>query len=132
MGETRKILAVDDEQDLLLIIKTALFSEGYEVFTASNGPDGLALAKEKRPDLVILDIMMPEMNGFEVLKKLREMKETESIPVIMLTGLSEKPKMRLALDSGIEYYIVKPFEFHDLLSKVKIAIADAEGARSRR
>jgi DNA-binding response OmpR family regulator len=121
----KKILAVDDESDLLLIIKTALFSEGYDVSTATNGPDALALAQENVPDLIVLDIMMPEMNGFEVLQHLRENPKTESVPVIMLTGLSEKDKIRQALDSGINYYIVKPFEFHDLISKIRIAIDNA-------
>lgn len=122
----KKILAVDDESDVLLIIKTALLSEGYKVFTATNGPDALALAEDESPDLVILDMMMPEMSGFEVLKEMREKPSTESIPVIMLTGISEKEKIREALNLGIDYYIVKPFEFHDLIAKVKIAIADAE------
>jgi DNA-binding response OmpR family regulator len=122
----KKILAIDDESDLLLIIKTALFAEGYDVLTATNGPDGLALASDHIPDLIILDMMMPEMDGFEVLKELRASDKTAGIPVIMLTGVSEKAKIRTALDQGIDYYIVKPFEFHDLLSKIKIAMTDAE------
>ena len=125
MTQKKKILAVDDENDLLLIVKTALFSEGYDVITASNGPDGIALAQDHKPDLIVLDVMMPEMTGFEVLEQLRQDPTTESIPVIMLTGLSEKDKIRQALDSGINYYIVKPFEFHDLISKVKTAIENA-------
>lgn len=125
MSRKKKILAVDDESDLLLILKTALSSEGYEVLTAMNGPDALALAQQQLPDLIILDIMMPQMSGFEVLHELRENGATESIPVIMLTGLSEREKIREALDSGINYYIVKPFEFHDLVSKIRIAIENA-------
>ena len=114
-------------RDLLLIIKTALMSEGYSVETANNGLDAIAMAQDNTPDLVILDMMMPEMNGFEVLAQLRQQVNTERTPVIMLTGISEKGTIREALDSGIHFYIVKPFEFHDLLSKVKLAIADAEG-----
>ncbi len=123
----KKILAVDDENDLLLIIKTALFSEGFDVATASNGVDALAMAEDSKPDLVILDMMMPEMNGFEVLSQMRQMPSLESVPVIMLTGVSERGTIREAIDAGINYYIVKPFDFHDLIAKVKIAIADAEG-----
>jgi DNA-binding response OmpR family regulator len=127
MGEDKKkILAVDDESDLLLIIKTALFSEGFNVVTATNGPDAIAMAQDEKPDLMSLDIMMPEMNGFEVLKHLREIEATQNIPVIMLTGLSEREKIRDALNAGIDYYIVKPFEFHDLISKVKIALAETD------
>ncbi|MGC8741334.1 MAG: response regulator [Candidatus Sumerlaeaceae bacterium] len=126
MGKKRKILAVDDELDLLLIIKTALSSEGFEVMTATNGPDALAMAEDEKPDLIILDVMMPEMNGFEVLQALRESVTTERIPVIMLTGVSEREKIRDALSAGIDYYIVKPFQLHDLVAKVNLAIADAE------
>ncbi|MGB9692003.1 MAG: response regulator [Candidatus Sumerlaeaceae bacterium] len=126
MGKKRKILAVDDELDLLLIIKTALSSEGFEVITATNGPDALAMAEDEKPDLIILDVMMPEMNGFEVLQALRESVTTERIPVIMLTGVSEREKIRDALSAGIDYYIVKPFQLHDLVAKVNLAIADAE------
>lgn len=128
MSQKKKILAVDDESDVLLLIKTALMSEGYAVTTASNGPDALSVAADQRPDLIILDMMMPEMSGFDVLEALRSRQETESIPVIMLTGVSDKGKIRQAIDSGIDYYIVKPFEFHDLISKVKIAISDSENS----
>jgi DNA-binding response OmpR family regulator len=127
MSGKQRILAVDDESDLLLIIKTALFSEGFEVATALNGFDALAMAQENPPDLIILDMMMPEMDGFEVLKRLRESPKTEVVPVIMLTGVSERGKIRQALDSGIDYYIVKPFEFHDLISKVKVALGSSAG-----
>lgn len=121
-----KILAVDDEPDLLLIVKTALTGEGFDVITATNGPDALAMAEDSKPDLIILDVMMPEMNGFEVLEALRDNETTERIPVIMLTGLSEREKIRDALAAGTDYYIVKPFQLHDLVGKVKLAIADAE------
>jgi two-component system alkaline phosphatase synthesis response regulator PhoP len=122
----KKILAIDDENDVLLIMKSALGSEGYEVLTANNGYDAIAVAQDEKPDLIILDLMMPEMNGFEVLDSLRESEATMRIPIIALTGLSERGKIREALDRGFDYYIVKPFEFHDLVSKVKIAIEDAE------
>lgn len=126
---TKKILAVDDENDVLLIIKTALLSEGFDVKTASSGEEALAVAPEFAPDLIILDMMMPEMTGFETLKRLRSDTPLKQTPVIMLTGVSDKDKIREALDSGISYYMVKPFEFHDLISKVKIAIADSENSQ---
>ena len=126
MSTAKKILAVDDENDVLLIIKTALVSEGFEVKTASGGTDALAIAPEFQPDLVIVDMMMPEMTGFEVLKEIRAIPELKQIPVIMLTGVADKEKIREAINVGISYYIVKPFEFHDLISKVKLAISDAE------
>lgn len=119
----QRILAIDDEVDVLLIVKTALQSEGFQVETASNGPDGLALATENPPDLILLDVMMPGMTGFEVLRALKDNKATATIPVIMLTGISERKKIQEALVSGTTYYIVKPFEFDDLLDKVKRALS---------
>lgn len=121
-----KILAIDDENDVLLIIKTALSSEGEDVITASNGFDGLALAEDEQPDLILLDLKMPEMDGMEVLEKLRDNEKTRDIPVIILTGISEKNKIREALNEGITYYIVKPFECQDLLSKINLAIKNAQ------
>ena len=121
--EGRKcILAIDDENDVLLIIKTALQSEGYDVITATNGYDGLATAEERVPNLILLDLMMPEMDGMEVLKCLKESKVTDQIPVVILTGLSDREKIREALDRGTSFYIVKPFEYQDLVAKVKLAL----------
>jgi CheY-like chemotaxis protein len=122
----KKILAIDDENDVLLIIKTALSGEGYDVITASNGFDGLALAEDQRPALILLDLRMPEMDGMEVLEQLRESEKTMDIPVIILTGISVKQKIREALDRGITYYIVKPFECQDLVSKIHLAIKNSE------
>jgi CheY-like chemotaxis protein len=116
------ILAIDDENDVLLIIKTALSSQGYNVLTASNGYDGLALAEDNCPDLILLDLRMPEMDGMEVLEKLRDNEKTQHIPIIILTGVSEKKQIRDAIDKGITYYIVKPFECQDLISKIALAI----------
>lgn len=122
----KTILAIDDENDVLLIIKTALSSQGYNVLTASNGYDGLALAEDHVPALILLDLRMPEMDGMEVLEKLRDNEKTQNIPVIVLTGISEKKQIRDALDKGITYYIVKPFECHDLISKIDLAIKSSQ------
>ena len=83
------------------------------------------LVKQRRT-LIILDLMMPELSGFETLKLLRDGSATQLVPVIMLTGVSDKRKIREAIDLGINYYLVKPFEFHDLVAKVKLAIQDSE------
>lgn len=120
----KKILAIDDENDALLIIKTALSSEGYEVITATNGYDGLAMAEEQQPDLIILDLMMPEMNGFEVLTQLKSNDLTGQIPVIVVSGLSDKEKIRMALSKGTDYYIIKPYEYDDLINKVRQALGE--------
>lgn len=117
-----KILVVDDEPDVLLIVKTGMQAEGYDVVTASNGVDALAMVKEEKPDAVILDVMMPLMDGFEVLAKLKEDDATAAVPVIMLTGLSERSKIQKALVSGIHFYVVKPFEFEELIQKVRTVL----------
>ncbi len=121
----RTILAVDDETDVTMIVRTALESEGFAVLTAHNGPDALALAREHHPDLLLLDVMMPGMSGFDVLRELKAKEETATIPVIMLTGVSERSKIAEAITSGTSYYIVKPFEFHDLIAKVKEVIEES-------
>jgi DNA-binding response OmpR family regulator len=119
-----KILAVDDELDIVLIVKTALQSAGYEVETANNGADALALAKSSQPDLILLDVMMPGMTGFEVLRKLKECDDTARIPVIMLTGVSERSKIVEAIGAGTSYYLIKPFDFDDLIDKVAKALEE--------
>jgi two-component system, OmpR family, response regulator MprA len=126
MAAQKTILAVDDESDVLLLLKTALMSEGFVVMTATNGHDAISMARETTPNLIILDLMMPELSGFETLKQLRDGSATQLVPVIMLTGVSDKGKIREAIDLGINYYLVKPFEFHDLVAKVKLAIQDSD------
>ena len=123
----RCILVVDDENDILLLIRTALQTAGHEVLTATNGPDALEQLRETKPDLIILDIMMPGQSGLDVLAEIKEDEETATIPVIMLTGLSDKHKIQSALDHGAEYYIVKPFEYNDLLGKVDLAMESLGG-----
>lgn len=119
-----RILVVDDETDLLIIAQTALQTEGYVVETASNGAAGLAAARRQRPDLILLDVMMPDLSGFDVLRELKADEGLATVPIIMLTGISEKSKIQEALDSGIDYYIVKPFDFDDLLRKVGQALEE--------
>lgn len=126
MSKKLKILAIDDENDVLLIISASLKAEGFEVLTASDGEEGLDIADKAHPDVILLDVMMPLMDGFEVLEKLRENPNTQQIPVVMLTGLSDKEKIREAIDKGTQYYVVKPFDIHDLLSKIKIAYNDSQ------
>jgi len=118
-----KILAVDDESDVLMVIKTGLEVEGFDVITASNGKDAVALAKEEKPDLILLDVMMPIMDGFEALKALKADEDTCMIPVVMLTGLSERAKIQEALSSGTSYYIVKPFDFDEVVNKVRTVLS---------
>lgn len=117
-----KVLVIDDESDVLLIVKTALQQEGFEVFTAASGPEGIEAAHDKKPDCIILDFMMPGMDGFEVLRNLRADDDTCMIPVVMLTGVSEQSNIRQAIASGIDFYLVKPFDITDLTHKIRLAL----------
>ena len=118
-----RILAVDDEIDVLLIVKTALQSENYQVLTATNGPDAINICREQPPDLILLDVKMAGMSGFDVMRELKSDDRTSTIPIIMLTGLSERKKIQEALMKGSDYYIVKPFEMHELLAKISDVLA---------
>ena len=126
MDKPYTVLAVDDESDVLLFVKTALQTDGYLVLTASDGPTALELARSETPDVIVLDIMMPGMDGFQVLDELRKQETTRAIPVVMLTILQERERKIAAIERGVEYYVTKPFEVHDLLAKVRIAIEAAE------
>jgi CheY-like chemotaxis protein len=86
----KNILIVDDEQDVLLVLEKGLTAEGYSVITASSGNDAISLAKSRHPDLIILDVLMPDMEGPEVKRKLKEDPETKDIPIIFLTGMFPK------------------------------------------
>jgi len=112
----KKILIIDDEIELVNLVKIRLEANGYEVATANSGLEGLSQAISGLPDLVILDIAMPEMDGYTTLQKLKEEAKTKNIPVIMLTAHS---KMESLFEmEGVSDYIVKPFEPQDLLSRV--------------
>lgn len=111
-----KILVVDDEEAIANIIKFNLEKEGYSVITASDGEEGLNLYNEKKPDLVILDIMMPKINGIEVLKEIRSKSTT---PVIMLTAKEDELDKVLGLELGADDYMTKPFSVRELAARVK-------------
>ena len=122
-----RILAVDDEPDNLSLIKMVLEEEGFDIETASDGPDCIDSAMENPPDLILLDVMMPQMSGLKVVAELKEEPTTNQIPIIMLTVLSERQTVEDALTSGVDDYVVKSHGFDDLISKSRQAIARAEG-----
>jgi len=118
----KKILVIDDEKDVVELIKARLEANKYEVLTAFNGKEGLEKAKSGQPNLILLDIMMPEMDGFGVLGKLRDMrlkKEIKNIPVIMLTAKGEVSSMSRARELGSVDYFVKPFDSEELLRYIR-------------
>lgn len=115
-GTQPLVLAIDDEDGILRVIKTELTDRGFRVLTASSGEEGLALAEKHRPDLVMLDIIMPEMSGIEVL---RELRERSSVPVIMLTARRGDRDKVSGLEMGADDYLGKPFNLDELTARVR-------------
>ncbi len=114
-----KILLVDDEPDILEIVSYNLSSEGYEVFTAKNGIEGVAKAKNKKPHLIILDVMMPEMDGIEACETIRGTAGLENTIIVFLTARGEDYSQVAGFDAGADDYITKPIKPKVLVSKVK-------------
>lgn len=116
----KKILVVDDEKSIVDILVFNLFKEGYETLEAYDGAAGLKLALAEDPDLILLDLMLPEMDGFEVCRRLREQGRT--VPIIMLTAREEEANKVLGLELGADDYITKPFSVRELVARVKANI----------
>jgi len=127
MTTPKKILVVDDEDDILHFLELVLGDKGYSVVTASNGHDALAAAQVDRPDLILLDIMMPKMDGWEVLKLLRVDEQTAGVPVAMLSARTEAQDRVQGLQEGAVDYICKPFSLQELLSKIDAIFAQEPG-----
>lgn len=123
-----KILLVDDDAALLEVTSILLVSEGYEVLAAEDGIEALEMLGREEPDLVVLDIMMPRLSGFEVLKKIRERSD---VPVILLTAKSQSVDKVVGLELGADDYITKPFDTKELLARIK-AILRRLGRREGR
>ncbi|MCI0412627.1 response regulator [bacterium] len=119
----KKILLVDDEEDILDFLELILEEQGYSVIKATSGTDALAAAQMHRPELILLDIMMPEMDGWEVLKLLKADEEVTHIPVAMLTARTEMKDKIQGLQEGAIDYICKPFATKELLDKLEIILA---------
>ena len=113
-----KILAIDDEKDILLLLKYNLESEGYIVKTASSGKQGLEIASEYNPDLILIDIMMPEIDGIETCRKFREIEKFQSTFILFLTARVEEYSEVAAFDAGGDDYITKPIKPRALLSRI--------------
>ncbi|NQS99482.1 MAG: response regulator [Candidatus Omnitrophica bacterium] len=115
----KKILLIDDEEDFCRLVKMNLELIGnFEVNSATNGKQGLKLAKKLKPDLILLDIMMPGINGFEVLERLKKDQDTVQIPVVMLTAKEDEPSKIKASELYDELYLTKPIEAPDLKAKI--------------
>ncbi len=119
MAETAKILLVDDEEDILEIVSYNLQQEGFSIETATNGKKALEVAKRFKPDVVILDVMMPEMDGMETCDALRKMPETKNCLIAFLTARNEDYAQVAGLDAGADDYIAKPIKPKVLVSRIK-------------
>ncbi len=124
----KKILLVDDSATTLMMEQMVLRGHPYHIVTAKNGKEAVAAATAERPDLILLDVVMPEMNGFEACRRIREQPETQYVPIIMVTTKGEEHNVETGFESGCSDYITKPINGAELLAKVR-AYLDTDGAR---
>jgi len=115
----KKILIVEDEKDILQLVKLYLEKDGYRTVTASTGSEGLAQVRTEKPDLIVLDLMLPEIDGLEICKRLRSAPETAMLPIIMLTAKAEESDTIIGLELGADDYVTKPFSPKTLVARVK-------------
>ncbi|MGL5149252.1 MAG: winged helix-turn-helix domain-containing protein [Clostridium sp.] len=119
---SEKVLIVDDEEHIVELLKFNIENVGYEVITANNGIDAVKIAKEEKPGLILLDVMLPGMDGLDVCKEIRRNSETRNSLVIMLTAKGEEVDKILGLELGADDYITKPFSIRELLARVKAVL----------
>lgn len=125
----KKILVVDDQKDNVFVLQERLIREGFEVLSAYDGPTCLTIASEEYPDLILLDVMMPGMSGFEVCKKLTTNEETKLIPVLLVTALTEAEDLKEGFQAGAFDYIKKPFNRVELIARIKSALSFRESQK---
>ncbi len=121
----KKILIIDDEQDIIDLLQFNLQAEGYETLSALEGETAIELAQKKQPDLIILDIMLPGKDGYEVIRELRQDMKTRQIPVIFLTAKDSEIDEVIGLELGADDYIVKPIGLRKLVARVKMVLRKA-------
>jgi CheY-like chemotaxis protein len=126
MDTKKTIMVVDDNPDIITIVKTILEGRGYNVFSASSGPELLTMLTTQKPDLIILDIMMPEMDGLEVLTRLKGKTETSTIPVILLTAKVQYEDVLGGYKLGADYYITKPFTSTQLVNGINLLLGEGK------
>jgi len=120
MSENRvRILVVDDEADLVSVLRIGLEVEGFEVIEASDGEEGLRMARECKPALILLDLMLPKLDGYKVCRSLKFDERYRALPILILSARSGEQDRRLAHDMGADGFITKPYEMKDLIAKVR-------------
>jgi len=116
---SRKILLVDDSETVLQMEQMILAKSSYELILARDGEEGVAKALATQPDLILMDVVMPKMNGFEAMKQLSEKAQTRSVPIVMVTSKAEAESMEAGYQNGCSDYIIKPIDQLELMMKVK-------------
>ncbi|MFH1406968.1 MAG: response regulator [Candidatus Omnitrophota bacterium] len=115
----KTVLIVDDEKDVATVLKARLASLGYNAICAYDGEEGLKLAKEKKPDAIFLDIMMPKVDGISVVLKLKADHDTRAIPVVMLSGIKQAEEKAVTKSLGVAHYITKPYDKDEIIAVLK-------------
>ena len=132
MPDRRRVLVVDDEPDVLLLCRVNLEFEGYEVMEAADGVEAMSRVRERRPDVILLDVMMPRMDGWQVLSELKSDEELRDIPVVMLTAKVQDQDQIRGWSSGASEYITKPFSPLSLSQVLDDVLADGPDDEARR
>jgi DNA-binding response OmpR family regulator len=117
-GERQLVLVADDDEDILVLVNTVLERAGYEVVATRDGAEALAAAMQRRPDLAVLDVAMPELDGLEVLRRLREHASTSDVPVLLLSARVQEEDVKRGFDTGANAYVQKPFSPRELCDRV--------------
>ena len=120
------VLMIDDEPNHRKVVKLILEREGYRVLTAADGEEGLVLAKVERPHIILLDVMMPKMDGYEALRRLRADQDLKRIPVLMITARGTERDIATSFRLGAVFHLEKPYETTDLLQKIQVALTLAK------
>jgi DNA-binding response OmpR family regulator len=122
-ADRRVILVADDDEDILLLVNTVLERAGYEVVATRDGAEALAAAMQRRPDLVVLDVAMPEVDGLEVLRRLRAHASTTDVPVLLLSARVQEDDVKRGFDTGANAYVQKPFSPREFCDRVNELLA---------
>ena len=122
----KRILLVDDERDMVFAVKLQLEAEGFDVLTAADGQEALDKARRENPDLIILDLMLPKMDGYKVCRMLKFDKKYKKIPIIIFTARIQQSDEKLGYEVGADVYLTKPFEPKTLLAKIQELLKKSE------
>ena len=125
----RRILVVDDEPDILQLTKLRLEASGFEVMTAATGPEGLEKARGEKPDLMVLDLMLPGLNGYEICTMLKQDTRYQEMPIVLFTAKAQEKDEKLGMACGANAYVRKPFKGEELLQKIQALLAARPPAR---